>query len=159
RRASDGAIRWVALTGRIAFEDDDLSRPVRAIGTLRDITRRRESVEELRHSEARLAPAQEAGHIGTFDWDLAPATAAMSTTQEAALGPAARSFPGKYAAIQAVIHPADQQRVDANLKAALDRRDQYSDEFRILRGDGAVRWIAARASITRSTQGTVLRMI
>ena len=70
RRATDAAIRWVALTGRVTFDAGSAPKPLRANGTLRDVTPRRESVEQLRHSEERLALAQQAGGIGMFDWNV-----------------------------------------------------------------------------------------
>jgi PAS domain S-box-containing protein len=159
RRASDGAIRWVALTGRVAFAGDHPPKPVRATGTLRDVTRRRESVEQLRHSEQRLALAQEAGRIGMFDWDLETNAVACSITEEALLGLAPGTFPGTDAAMLALIHPADQRTVEATLRIALDQQESYADEFRIVRPDGAVRWISAQASITRAPDGAPVRMI
>ncbi len=50
-RASDGAERWVVTTGRVYF--DGAGRPLRGIGTLRDIDERRRMEEALRVSEER----------------------------------------------------------------------------------------------------------
>jgi len=159
RRASDGAVRWVALTGRVAFTGECPPKPARATGTLRDVTRRREAVERRRHSEERLALAQQAGHIGMFDWDLQTNAVACSITEEALLGLAPGSFAGTEAAMRTLIHPADQHTVETTLRLALDRQESYADEFRIVRPDGAVRWISAQASITRAPDRTPVRMI
>lgn len=159
RRASDGAVRWVALTGRVTFDEGVPPRPVRATGTLRDVTRRRESVERLRHSEERLALAQQAGRIGMFDWDLATGALACSITEEALLGLGPGGFPGTYSAMRDLVHPAHRHQVETTLRLALDQQDSYADEFRIVRPDGAVRWISAQATITRSENRTPLRMI
>ena len=51
RRASDGAERWVAATGRVYF--DEAGRPTRGIGTLADISDQKRAVEALRESEER----------------------------------------------------------------------------------------------------------
>jgi PAS domain S-box-containing protein len=51
RRADDGAERWVHVTGRVFF--DDSGRPLRAVGTLVDVTERRRAHEALRESEER----------------------------------------------------------------------------------------------------------
>src|SRR5262249_49989022 len=71
RRTSDGAVRWVALTGRVTFNGSDAMRPVRATGTLRDVTRRRESVERLRSSEERFRLAADALDGLIYDYDPA----------------------------------------------------------------------------------------
>ena len=40
-----------------------------------------------------------------------------------------------------LVHPEDQARVRATILAALDNRDVYGCDFRIVRPDGAVRWV------------------
>jgi diguanylate cyclase (GGDEF)-like protein/PAS domain S-box-containing protein len=50
-RARDGAVRWVAATGRVFF--DATGQPIRAIGTLADVTERVRAVAALRESEER----------------------------------------------------------------------------------------------------------
>jgi PAS domain S-box-containing protein len=154
RRASDGVIRWVSLTGRVIF-DGVPPKPVRATGTLRDITRHREAVERLRLSEERLVLAQVAGHIGMFDWDLASGSFACSATEERLLGLAPRD----HKAIEALILPADRETVQAALRDALDHENAYANQFRIVRPDGELRWISAHATITRAPDGTALRMV
>jgi PAS domain S-box-containing protein len=50
-RADDGRERWVRTTGRVYF--DEQGRPVRAIGTLQDVTERHAAEAALRNSEER----------------------------------------------------------------------------------------------------------
>src|SRR5262245_31523747 len=47
----DGITRWVQAAGQVIF--DEQSRPMRVIGTVRDITERKRSEEALRASEGR----------------------------------------------------------------------------------------------------------
>ena len=49
----DGGIRWVYGAGQILFDED--GRPVRAIGTVRDITERKQAEETQRASHDRIA--------------------------------------------------------------------------------------------------------
>lgn len=52
RRRSDGAERWVLTSGQVLY--DAAARPVRGIGTIMDVTARRQTEDALRHSEERL---------------------------------------------------------------------------------------------------------
>ena len=65
RRADDGAERWVATSGRVYF--DLAGNPLRAAGTIVDITERREIEIALRESEERyrtlLETAPDAVHV------------------------------------------------------------------------------------------------
>ena len=56
------------------------------------------------------------------------------------------------------VHPEDRARVDQNT-AARDRGLGYSETYRIVRPDGAVRWIRHRTFAARDGSGTVRRLI
>jgi two-component system sensor histidine kinase/response regulator len=56
------------------------------------------------------------------------------------------------------IHPDDVEAVVAKLRAALDGSDTYVPEFRVIQGDGQIRYIQAAASVERDAQGKAVRM-
>jgi PAS domain S-box-containing protein len=58
------------------------------------------------------------------------------------------------------VHPEDLQRLDAEHQSAFkERRTELVSEFRIIRPDGEVRWIEARAPITYDASGHACRML
>jgi signal transduction histidine kinase/DNA-binding response OmpR family regulator len=116
-----------------------------------------ERTEALRDSEERLARAQQAGHVGAWDFNLL--TGAASWTEEAW-----RLFcrkPGEcsasYETWLACVHPDDRAGALAAFEAAR-KTGQYHDEFRVLDLDGGVRWTEVRGECAFDQTGTPLRM-
>ncbi len=57
------------------------------------------------------------------------------------------------------IHPADRERGLQDVKTVIGRDEQdFKDEFRIIRTDGTIRWLASRGRIYRDAAGRVSRM-
>jgi PAS domain S-box-containing protein len=55
-----------------------------------------------------------------------------------------------------VIHPADRERVVARWRSALEMRGEFSDvEYRYLRPDGRVLWVASSAAALRDARGFI----
>jgi PAS domain S-box-containing protein len=69
-RCARGDVRWVATRGRVFFEGGSPRTPVRIVGTVADITERREAEAALRTSEERLRRVAESGMIGMLFWEL-----------------------------------------------------------------------------------------
>lgn len=67
-RFSDRKIRWICATGKV-FRND-FGQAERFIGTVLDITERKELEDKLRESEMRARLGIEVSHMGTFDWDI-----------------------------------------------------------------------------------------
>jgi len=57
------------------------------------------------------------------------------------------------------VHPDDRQRVSESLADAQRNRRPYAQEFRILRPDGTIRWLAARGKYYFSANGDPKRMV
>jgi PAS domain S-box-containing protein len=118
-----------------------------------------ESERRLRASEERLQLALNAGHIGTWTWDLredrviADANFAHMfsvSPEEAAKGAPVERFVN-------AIHPKDRPRVEAVLANAVKRGREYEIEFRLVQRDGAVRWVVGRGRCEHDEQGRPIR--
>ena len=68
-RCKDGSYRWVATNGRLLRDAD--GKPVRVVGAIRDITKRREAEEKLAASEKRLRDIVDSlyGFVGLYTLD------------------------------------------------------------------------------------------
>ena len=151
--ASDGRVVWLR---DIVTVDRSTPGDVRLCGIMIDITAEREMECALRASQERLAHAQQAGRVGTFDWDLMTDEAAWTPELTALYGEPALPTP-KETWFQRV-HPDD--LVDAT-DAVQDAMDSgvLDVEYRVRWPDGTVRWLHARGQASRDESGTPVRML
>ncbi|MGO8854279.1 MAG: EAL domain-containing protein [Steroidobacteraceae bacterium] len=146
--------RWFLATVTPLIDD----RPSGAIIMRRDVTAERQADESLHASELRFR--QMAENIREVFW-LTDST----KTQMFYVSPAyeeiwGRSCESLYASPSAwidAIHPEDRERV---LQAAQTQQasDEYVEEYRIIRPDGAIRWIRDRAFPIFRNEGEVYRI-
>lgn len=115
-------------------------------------------LREVKQREERLHVAQEAGRIGSFEWDF---QRGVLTTEgmEPIYGAAPGTFLNTIEAWRRRIHPEDLPRVDREIARAAAGNAEYHSEFRCVWPDGSVRWVGARGRIERDAIGTPLRMI
>lgn len=111
----------------------------------------------LRESERRLSLALEAAAMGVWTWDL--------RTQHVTWSPehyqifAVTTYDGTPEGFGRFLHPEDAERVWATVHAAIRDRTLYEAEFRIVRGDGTVRWVANRGRAEYDASGQPVRML
>jgi PAS domain S-box-containing protein len=124
-------------------------------------TQRDQATEALAESEARLRLAQSAANIATIDWDFVTDRAIWSSNFEQVFGLPrdALAGPSSYEAILAFVHPDDKPNVDAMLLRLLKSGGAFSEEFRIVKPDGAVSWIATRGEVICDRKGRPRRLI
>lgn len=156
RREDDGETRWVRARVRVFRAADGTA--LRIVGAIRDITVERAAVERLAANEEMLRLAQDASGVGTYDWHLATDTLVWSDGCRRVFG-VARDTPVDFRRVQSLIHPDDRDHFDRAAAAALDLGGDghYATEYRIVRPDGAVRWIDARGRVLSEGSGATRR--
>ena len=155
-RQSDGTERWVSTTGRITFDAD--GRPLRGVGTLRDIHERHRSEAAVRESEERLRVALVAGRMGLWRYDLSTGQQEWDATQYQILG-LDPSAPASRQAFLSLLLPEDLPNVEIDLSRLPPPGTFLDSEFRIRRPDGTIRWLTAHALVRYDPAGRPAEMI
>ncbi|MCC6792227.1 MAG: PAS domain-containing protein [Thermomicrobiales bacterium] len=135
----DGTIHHVASRARVVT--DASGRPVRLIGTNRDVTAERESEATLRESEARFRALVRASSDAIYrmspDWSemrqLEDRTGLVDT------GEPDRDW------LRTDVHPDDRDEVLAAIATAIRTKSVVQIEHRVLRADGSTGWTFTRA--------------
>jgi PAS domain S-box-containing protein len=112
-----------------------------------DLSERQRHEAALREGEERLRLASEAAGFGVHDFNVARQESTWSSGMHRILG-TVRSGPVSMAVWLATVHPDDRVRVRAEMEAFQRRLGHYEIECRIVRPDGAVRWVLDRGEAT-----------
>jgi PAS domain S-box-containing protein len=94
-------------------------------------------------SEDRLRVALKAARMGVWEQDLETGALDWSPQMERLFGLPVGGFKGHYEDFLALVHPEDHQRVVATVAEAFRTASACDLEYRALRSDGSIRWIAS----------------
>ncbi len=125
----------------------------------RDVTESRRVEQELRSSELRLRLALDAGHMGVWDWNVRSGELKWSDSLEPLHGLAPGTFAGTFEHFAQLIHPDDREMVNAAIQRALESCGEYYIEYRNLRQNGGIHWIAGSGTVFPGDDGQPLRMV
>lgn len=152
----DGAIVPALLTGSVVMDEN--GAPVHFIAQMLDISERKRSEEERKILTDRIALATRAGRIAVWDWNLRTGFLTWDERMWELYGFPPRSRECKYELWRSGVHPEDVERVETEIKAAVEGRGEFSSEFRIVRPDDEVRYVHADALITTGQDGAPEKM-
>ncbi len=149
----------IAIENSTAPIQDERHNVLGAVLVFRDVTGRRAVENEIARSEERLKLALDAGQIGVWDWDVIHDRIEWSDRVYEIHGVPRAQFGGAVEEYTKLIHPEDRQRVSRAISEALQPGVPYEIEFRVIRPDGAVRWVSTRGLVFRNEKGEPIRML
>lgn len=109
-------------------------------------------------AQKRLELAQRAAGAGTWDWDMLHEQMSWSRDLFTIFGLDAVSDQPSFATWQQIIHPDEREKAASNIEQAIKKKIPLTNEYRILRPDGEVRWINALGNTVYDHTGQPVRM-
>ncbi|HSX48030.1 MAG TPA: PAS domain S-box protein [Candidatus Nanoarchaeia archaeon] len=153
---ANGSWRWVDMTGTNMLNNPAINA---LVFTFHDITVRKLAELELKDSEERLALAQSAARIGTFDWNIHSHEVAWSVEMERIYGLPPGGFDGKFKHWMSLVHRADLDQVQSKLSSSVETGQPLEVDFRISLANGETRWVAAKGTVVRDKDNKPFRVI
>jgi len=129
------------------------------LGLLFQRARARKAETELEVTYDRLRRAVEIGKCVGWDWDVKSGRDRWFGDLETVFGIPSDSHSGHVEDFRRTVHPEDRELVWKAVADARQSRKPYVAEFRVVRTDGAVRWISARGNFYYSRSGAAERML
>jgi PAS domain S-box-containing protein len=151
-------VRWLLSRGRPVAAAD--GAPERYIGIVMDVTARKQAVAELERMRFILAEGQRIAHLGSFEYIAATQETVWSDEEKRIYGldPAGLS-PVYEEMLRHHIHPDDAAELDRGFRKALQNGAVFENENRIVRPDGAIRWIYNCAHPYFDSAGKLIKYI
>ena len=124
-----------------------------------DVSEARLQNMRMKEVHEQLQLAAQAAELGVWNYDLASGTSKWNTHLYRLLGLEPREGPEDAERFFEFIHPEDRAGSIASMTTVINStEDHIKEEFRIVRADGKIRWLAARGRIYRDENGRPARI-
>ncbi|MBG7621397.1 PAS domain-containing protein [Herbaspirillum sp. AP02] len=126
-----------------------------------DMRLQRKQEAELAAARDQLMLAAEVAKLGVWVWDMQSDTFEFNRriAEIYGIGDGVGAQTTTYEAWRRRVHPDDVAYVENALQAALAGSGEFEPVFRVVREDGGIRYVQARAHVDRNGMGAAVRMI
>jgi len=132
---------------------DSTGKTVGFCGVSRDISARKRAEEAVCASEGRLRLAQQAAHIGTFEWNIRTNLNTWTPELEAIYGLPPGGFGGTLAAFESLVYCEDRPKLREFVESTLKTEGPITGEWRVIWPDGSLHWVAGRWQVLNDESG------
>src|SRR4051812_24206546 len=103
--------------------------------------------------------ALEAGHLGTWRWDVATGELEWDAPLERVFGLEPGTFPGTFEAYIELLHPDDRAASLSAIEQSMSTGRSHYVEHRIFLRDGSIRWISGTGRVVTGPSGETVAMV
>ncbi|MCX6178583.1 MAG: PAS domain-containing protein [Chlorobiales bacterium] len=153
----DGSVHW--LTSRGMPVRDDNGQVTRYIGTIIDITERKQIETELIESRNMLTQALEATRAGIWEWDLKTGVNSWSDETWHLYGLDKSNEQPSFQLWASTIHPEDREMTIRTVENISHNEIALNLEYRIIHPDNSVHWLMSRGMPLYDEGGHAVRYI
>jgi PAS domain S-box-containing protein len=155
---TSGKVRYLETRGEAIF--NETSEVMQLLGTVMDITERKQAELDLLHSEQRFYLAFEGSAMGLWDWNVKTGEVYFNKRWKAMIGYKTEEIENSFATWEKLVHPEDLPVALAAITSHFKAETPlYEVEFRMLTKSGEWKWILAQARVMeRDDLGNPLRM-
>ena len=125
---------------------------------LRQRAMRKDTEWELVRTNEQLRVAMKAGKSVGWEWDIASGQNYWFGDLSSMFGIPSNTYLTQVREFYRFVHPDDHDRISRAVEEAKQNHGLYNEEFRIVRRDGATRWIVARGEFDYRENGEARRM-
>lgn len=152
----DGTCKIVHEQGDIIYNGEN--RPFHMIGTVQDITQRKQVEQALRESESRLEEAQKVAHIGSYEYDLETGKIEWSKELYRLYDLDPSQPPPSFDRHLKRIHPEDRLKTQPLFEQLINNGISYQFDYRILLPNGIIRYAEARGKPIFDQHGKLIKV-
>jgi len=153
----DGQVLDVQLSA--VLERDAEGKPLHSLAVTQDVTEKNAIAAALRTNEERLALATTANEIGIWEFDLHTGRLEWSDTMFTIFGGSRNDFEGTFEDWSSKVHPDDLALSELAFQKCIETGESMDFDFRVLRGQGQVRYANARAMVLKDAHGQATRVL
>jgi PAS domain S-box-containing protein len=152
----EGGVRWLSSRGQVLKDADNF--PARAIGTITDVSERKQLEATLRSATESLNLAQRVAGVATMDLDFGAKKWIASDNFHELLGVAADAPFDDFDTYLIAVHPDDRAHVTRAFVDTTPENPVYHCDYRVVLADGGIRWITETATVARDAAGEICRI-